>query len=388
MAAADAEQLTDSPRPPISSPANASSQQQQQQQQRPQQRRQNRSRQQRTGDNTGMIIDETGNRIRDKFFKFLSEFEDENGDKFYLSELNAMEQNESTTMNIHWTHLTEGGYDNLSEMIQSDYYRFEPYLRQSIINFVRENKPNYVESDADSGVGEEKDFTLSIHNFSPHHALRELTTDKIGQLCTFSATVTRTTEVRPELIYGTFECQNCGKILKNISQQFKYTEPTICTDPQCQNRREWNLDVSRSKFVDWQKCRAQENSSDIPPGSMPRSIDVILRNETCERCKPGDNASFTGTLIVVPDVAQYYSKAPKIIRASVPSGPGDGVTGIKAIGVRELNYKLVFLANNVTSHHKQFGYSDIRGDEEEAEDIVASFTRKEREKNYFDERNK
>jgi len=192
-------------------------------------------------------------------------------------------------------------------------------------------------------------------------------------------TVTRTTEVRPELIFGTFECANCGKLAYRIGQQFKYTEPTICADPQCQNRREWSLDVMRSKFVDWQKCRAQENSSDIPPGSMPRSIDVILRNEICERCKPGDNASFTGTLIVVPDVAQYYSKAPKIVKNTAPSGPSDGVTGIKAIGVRELNYKLVFLANHVTSHHKQFGYSDIRGDEEDAEDIVASFTSKERE---------
>ena len=55
--------------------------------------------------------------------------------------------------------------------------------------------------------------------------------------------------------------------------------------------------VSRSKFVDWQKCRVQENSSDIPPGSMPRSIDIILRNESCERCKPGDNATFTVELI-------------------------------------------------------------------------------------------
>merc|ERR1719242_2507388 len=283
-------------------------------------------------------------------------------------------------MNIDWRHLTGSGFDDLPTMIMNDYYRFEPFLRQSIVNFVRKKKPNYVESDSDSGGGsKEKEFYLSIEHYDQRYNLRELTTDKVGSLCSFSATVTRTTEVRPELVYGTFECVNCNKLLKNVGQQFKYTEPTICTDPQCSNRKDWSLDVSRSKFVDWQKCRAQENSSDIPPGSMPRSIDVILRNEICERCKPGDNASFTGTLIVVPDVAQYYSKAPKMFKNSAASGPSDGVTGIKAIGVRELNYKLVFLANNVASHHKQFGFSDIRGDEEDAEDIVASFTAKERE---------
>lgn len=263
-----------------------------------------------------------------------------------------MEEKESTTMNINWDHIINN-YSDLADMIQSDYYRFEPFLRQAVVNYVREIKPNYVESDNDSGTGQEKEFYISIENFNVRYNLRELTTDKVGQLCVFSATVTRSTEVRPELIFGTFECNSCGKLAKNIGQQFKYTEPTVCADPQCGNRRDWTLDVSRSKFVDWQKCRSQENSSDIPPGSMPRSIDVILRNETCEQCKPGDNISFTGTLIVVPDVAQYYSKAPKMIRNTAPSGPSDGVTGIKAIGVRELNYRLVFLANNVSSTAKQ-----------------------------------
>jgi len=362
--------LSESPRLPVSSPADglglgSAQPQNAMDDLRAQQRRnaamQRARRQQIQGDNRGMILDQAGIAVRDKFFRFLSEFEDDDGKKYYFNELSAMEESESVTMNIDWSHLTES-YSDLADIIMSDYYRFEPFLRQSVVNYVRDNKPNYVEIDSDSGHGQEKEFYLSIQHFDQEYALRELTTD-----------------MRPELVSGTFECSACSKLMKNVAQQFKYTEPTICSDPQCQNKKMWQLDVSRSKFVDWQKCRAQENSSDIPPGSMPRSIDVVLRNETCERCKPGDNASFTGTLIVVPDVAQYYSKAPKMVRNTMPSGPSDGVTGIKAIGVRELNYRLVFLANNVASHHKQFGYSDIRGDEEDAEDIVASFTQSERE---------
>eukprot|EP00485_Elphidium_margaritaceum_P003964 CAMPEP_0202686580 /NCGR_PEP_ID=MMETSP1385-20130828/2331_1 /ASSEMBLY_ACC=CAM_ASM_000861 /TAXON_ID=933848 /ORGANISM="Elphidium margaritaceum" /LENGTH=884 /DNA_ID=CAMNT_0049341181 /DNA_START=33 /DNA_END=2687 /DNA_ORIENTATION=- len=372
--------LSDSPRLPISSPANAVSGNAAQGGQQPQPRRRAAPRPaQRHQDAAGVIIDETGVRVRDKFFRFLSEYEDDDGSKYYLNELDAMEQSESTTMNVNWEHVMSA-YSDLADLVQEDYYRFEPFLCEAICNFVRENKPNYVESDADGGSGEDKSFYLSITRFQQRYNLRELSTDKVGQLCLFSGTVTRSTEVRPELLSGTFECGNCGKLAKNVLQQFKYTQPSICEDAQCQNRMEWELDVSRSKFVDWQKVRVQENSADIPPGSMPRSIDVILRNEICEKCKPGDNASFTGTLIVVPDVAQYYSKAPNLVRNTMPSGPSDGVTGIKAIGVRELNYKLVFLGNNVSSHHKQFGFSDIRGeDDDDAEDIVASFTRQERE---------
>jgi len=55
-------------------------------------------------------------------------------------------------------------------------------------------------------------------------------------------------------------------------------------------------------MVDWQKIRMQELSNDIPAGSMPRSIDVILRGEIVDQPKPGDKAVFTGNLVVVPDI--------------------------------------------------------------------------------------
>ena len=35
--------------------------------------------------------------------------------------------------------------------------------------------------------------------------------------------------------------------------------------------------------MDWQRVRVQENASEIPAGSMPRTLDVILRGEQVER---------------------------------------------------------------------------------------------------------
>ncbi len=52
-----------------------------------------------------------------------------------------------------------------------------------------------------------------------------------------------------------------------------------------------------SEFADWQRVRVQENPSEIPSGSMPRSIDIILRNDTVEKAKPGDKAIFTGSVV-------------------------------------------------------------------------------------------
>ena len=84
---------TDSPRPPISSPAsqNLAAPQGGDQPQdvnaaaRARRQRQNLSaaRMRQQQDQSGMKIDETGVRIRDKFYKFLSEYEDEDGGFYY-----------------------------------------------------------------------------------------------------------------------------------------------------------------------------------------------------------------------------------------------------------------------------------------------------------------
>lgn len=49
--------------------------------------------------------------------------------------------------------------------------------------------------------------------------------------------------------------------------------------------------------------RIQETQAELPRGSIPRSVEVILRAEAVEMAQAGDRCDFTGTLIVVPDVA-------------------------------------------------------------------------------------
>lgn len=61
--------------------------------------------------------------------------------------------------------------------------------------------------------------------------------------------------------------------------------------------------MEESTFIDWQKAKVQENPDEVPAGSLPRTIDVILRNDQVESVRPGDKVVFSGSLVVVPDVA-------------------------------------------------------------------------------------
>lgn len=83
---------------------------------------------------------------------------------------------------------------------------------------------------------------------------------------------------------------------------------------------------------------------------------MILRAEIVERAKAGDKCVFTGTFIVVPDVAALG--LPGVNAEMLREGGGGrgggsggnlGVTGLKALGVKDLTYKTAFLACMVQS---------------------------------------
>ena len=176
-------------------------------------------------------------------------------------------------------------------------------------------------------------------------------TDRIGRLICVSGTVTRSSEVKPELLYGHFTCTKCGMAHPSVEQQFQYTQPQICRAPQCGNK-DFQIVLPQSTFVDWQRLRVQENADEIPPGSMPRCIDIICRNDIVELAKAGDKMLFTGTIIVTPDSSGLARAGESTMGGKSGGGRGaqselGGVQGLSKTGVREMTYKMLFMACSV-----------------------------------------
>jgi len=77
----------------------------------------------------------------------------------------------------------------------------------------------------------------------------------------------------------------------------------------------------------------------------------VLRNEMVDRTKPGDKCTFTGVLVVVPDVVQLHApddNPEKTRETSARANTSqERVIGLKSLDVRELNYKLCFLECSV-----------------------------------------
>eukprot|EP00112_Aurelia_sp_Birch-Aquarium-sp1_P012776 Seg2690.3 transcript_id=Seg2690.3/GoldUCD/mRNA.D3Y31 product="Zygotic DNA replication licensing factor mcm6-B" protein_id=Seg2690.3/GoldUCD/D3Y31 len=321
------------------------------------------------------IKDELAERCQKLFRDFLEEFKVDEEQK-YLSEAQELMRPERNTLTVSFLDV-ESYNSQLATTIQEEYYRVYPYLCRAVRNFARDR----------GQVPPSKEFYVSFVDVAARHKVRELTSQKIGSLLRICGQVVRTHPVHPELVSGTFICLDCQTVIKDVEQQFKYTQPNVCKNQVCQNRAKFNLDVEKSKFVDFQKVRIQETQAELPRGSIPRSVEVILRAEAVEQAQAGDKCDFTGTLIVVPDVSKLSipgAKAEKSERGGRQTGGqiSEGIKGLKALGVRDLNYRMAFLACSVTSTSPRFGGKDVSEEEMTAEAIKKQMTEQEWRKVY------
>lgn len=322
---------------------------------------------------TEMMKDELADKCQKLFQAFLEEFQSGDGEVKYVREAEELIRPERNTLLVSFTDL-EGFNQELGTTIQEEYYRVYPFLCRAVRNFARDH----------GNVPLNKEFYVALEDLPTRHKIRELSSMRIGTLVRISGQVVRTHPVHPELVSGTFICMDCQAVIKDVPQQFKYSPPTICRNPVCNNRSRFHLDTHKSKFVDFQKVRIQETQAELPRGSIPRSLEIVLRAEAVETAQAGDRCDFTGSLVVVPDVSQLSTPGVRAETSTrVGGGQGyeaEGLRGLKALGVRELSYRLAFLACNVAPTNPRFGGKELREEEQTAESIKSQMTEREWEK--------
>eukprot|EP01065_Artemidia_motanka_P028517 TRINITY_DN3390_c0_g3_i1.p1 TRINITY_DN3390_c0_g3~~TRINITY_DN3390_c0_g3_i1.p1 ORF type:complete len:898 (+),score=158.57 TRINITY_DN3390_c0_g3_i1:70-2694(+) len=300
-------------------------------------------------------------------------------DKYRSSMLRMCQANEELLVLEFWD--IEKSSERLGALIRTHYHR----VYNSLCNAVRRVLDKYFsEPDRDVSVAFSGVQCASV---------RTLTCADIGTLVCLRGTVTRTSQVRPELETGVFTCVDCGALSGGVVQQFRFTEPKECSNSACANgrggRQEWELSVNSPgcRFRDWQKIKVQEHANEIPSGSMPRTMDVIVRNEVCEAAKPGDKALFTGCLIVIPEVSKMMNvQDRREIQAQSNERSGqaeresaEAAVGMRMLGQREMTYKYAFLASAVLDERGRPVFASD-GEREELERRGPRFTQEQLER--------
>jgi replicative DNA helicase Mcm len=138
--------------------------------------------------------------------------------------------------------------------------------------------------------------------------LRKLGSQQIGRLVMVEGIVVRSSPVRPMVMQAAFKCKRCGTV-NPVNQTGSFLKaPFACSSPDCASKGPFEFVQEESRFIDSQDLRVQERPEDLPPGQLPRTLNIkLVGSEIVDLARPGDHISAVGE-----------------VRALAPTLPGVG----------------------------------------------------------------
>ncbi len=142
--------------------------------------------------------------------------------------------------------------------------------------------------------------TVRIIQLIETEKLRKLGSKHIGKLAMVEGIVVRSTPVSPMVMHAVFRCKRCGEITP-VDQTGPFLRaPFACINPSCRNKGPFDFIQEESTFIDSQELRIQERPEDLPPGQLPRSLNIkLIGSEIVDVARPGDHVSIVGTVRAV-----------------------------------------------------------------------------------------
>jgi DNA replication licensing factor MCM6 len=195
----------------------------------------------------------------------------------------------TSTVFVNFEHVIQFS-DELSDVIQEQYVRIEPYLRISFNEFFK----NYLQKNINR-----KELWISFYNIPNKKKFKMVDTRLLNKLISISGVITRITDYFPKLLLGTFQCSNfnCNFKMWHVEENYIYMEPKICKI--CGNVN-WILNTKQSAFIFLQELKIQEINKYVLYEQIPFSINVYIKYNQIDTLKLGKVFIFSGYLIVLP----------------------------------------------------------------------------------------
>ena len=257
------------------------------------------------------IIGEEVNRIFLNFLKFF----DCNKIFFFKYEepINLLNLNKiiiqflTSTVFINFEHIIQFS-DELSDVIQEQYVRLEPYLRITFNEFFINYSPK---------SSHNKELWISFYNIPNKKKFKLVNFRLLNRLSSITGIITRISDYFPKLFLGTFQCSNvnCNFKIWHVEENYIYIEPKNCLN--CGNVN-WILNTKESAFIFLRKLRIQEINKNIWPEQAPCSINLYMKYNQTDYLKIGKKFIFSGFLIVLPIKDLFFHRYSYDLRLQEP----------------------------------------------------------------------
>ncbi len=198
-----------------------------------------------------------------------------------------------------------------------DLLRFDPKLVSILENSPEDALQAFSKAVKKLVESLDPDYAAAVRRFYPRLtgwktrlSIRELGSQHVGRLVMVDGIVVKMTTKKERMIKAVylhvlptgesheFEWPPGEEELKDESEKPTYcpicAENILEAEGRGRGRGVFKLVPERSVFIDWQKITVQEKPEDVPAGTIPRSVDVILTEDLVDAVRPGDRVSVIG----------------------------------------------------------------------------------------------
>jgi replicative DNA helicase Mcm len=191
-----------------------------------------------------------------------------------------------------------------SELAEDVIERPDEYLEhvnRAALAQLQIEEPEYAE-------GIEK-VSVQFKNLPVITLLRELGSDNIGKLVMVEGIVVRATPARPMVTRAAFKCKRCGEVSYRDQTGPFLRAPFNCDNPVCKRNGPFDFVQEESSFIDSQDLRIQERPENLPPGQLPRWVNIKLtQKDLVDVARPGDSVSIVGVVRAAAPVLPKVGK--------------------------------------------------------------------------------
>jgi len=136
-----------------------------------------------------------------------------------------------------------------------------------------------------------KRLRVRFRKLPEKHSLRTIGSENIGRLLSIDGIIVRSTSVKPLLLKAAFQCRKCNAMSYVEQAGTLMRGPGVCAH--CRSKI-FEFMEKISTFMNSQEIRIQERPEDLPPGQLPRAIDIKLSEDLVDIARPGDRVSIIG----------------------------------------------------------------------------------------------
>jgi len=222
----------------------------------------------------------------ERFQDFLRSFQTPTGENRYRRKLAQMAVASSRSLVVDFEDLLTFDSPLARDLVEKpDEYLI--YANKAVWAQMKIEDPEYAE--------QTKAFFARFRKFPDKAQMRKIGSDQMGGLVVVDGIIVRSTPVKPMVTRAAFKCRRCGNTTMVEQTGFLMRGVGIC--PNCRSAKaSFELLIDKSAFMDFQEMRIQERPEDLPPGQLPRSIDVRLVEDLVDVARPGDRVSVTGVV--------------------------------------------------------------------------------------------